>query len=143
MAVPVLIPTVTCETILLRPDIIDWAIATDNGYETAYREGVKEIVMSRPTRVDCSEYRHLSSLSYTSDWRLGGHIIEKYGISICPLFNEKGEGCWRAILREPYPYSTVTTECVEKTPLLAAMKAVVISRHGDSIEVPEFMLKLI
>jgi hypothetical protein len=66
----------------------------------------------------------------STDWALGGTIIEREGISVCPdeiapwcAFFDNGTA--------EYVFYTGTT------PLIAAMRCYVASKLGDEVELPE------
>jgi len=58
----------------------------------------------------------------STSWAIGGPIIEREGIGVFPLGNERG---WAAGLQSG------------PTPLIAAMRCYVASRLGDEVDVPE------
>lgn len=68
---------------------------------------------------------YLSRFNPSSDWNLGGPIIERERISLIPSPN------WTAVhvRRLGYPYSG-------PTPLIAAMRCYVAFRLGDEVEIP-------
>ena len=79
-------------------------------------------------------------LDYSSDWAHGGPTIERELIDIQAKFNSgssivpKGQWYWQA--------STVNEDDVAywfdgPTPLIAAMRCYVVSKLGDTAEVPE------
>lgn len=68
------------------------------------------------------------------DWAQGGPIIEKYGIAI---FN--GESRWAAEVRGPhidFEWIDTTTydEITGSAPLIAAMRAFVASKFGETVD---------
>ncbi|MBI3068113.1 MAG: DUF2591 family protein [Betaproteobacteria bacterium] len=57
------------------------------------------------------------------DWRQGGAIVEKLGVSI----NKMGEDTWIADINR-------AVFAVAHTPLVAAMRVVVMQRYGPAVE---------
>ena len=67
---------------------------------------------------------------YSTDWRVGGPIIEREGITIA----RRGKhSCseWGAVLND-FEFDEEGT-----TPLIAAMRCFVASKLGDEVEIPE------
>ena len=64
--------------------------------------------------------------NYSTDWSQGGPIIEREKISVV----EGMDGDWQAGMR-PYKFR------YGPTPLIAAMRCYVVSKMGDTAEVPE------
>ena len=70
----------------------------------------------------------------SSDWAIGGPIIEREWIEIVPWPNESDENLrWRATQHDVPGVLSVTGP----TPLIAAMRCYVASKLGDEVEVPE------
>ena len=70
--------------------------------------------------------------SYSTDWQLGGLIIEREGISLYLDTNN----LWQANIFDGNP--TVFGSGVEgETPLIAAMRCYVASKLGDEVEIPD------
>lgn len=64
----------------------------------------------------------------STEWAQGGPIIEEWQIDICAY-----RGSWRASRH----VGTAPTYGHGATPLIAAMRAYVISKLGETVEVPE------
>jgi hypothetical protein len=65
----------------------------------------------------------------STDWAHGGPIIERERILVQPEIGKKGCGnAWNAI-------SMADTEAYGPTPLIAAMRAFVASKLGDTIDI--------
>ena len=78
----------------------------------------------------------LRVLPYSTDWALGGPIIEREGISICNLeANAWGVEGWTASRGELW--SPSEDGWVSPTPLIAAMRCYVASKLGDEVQLPE------
>ena len=74
---------------------------------------------------------------FSTDWAVGGPIIEKQEIALEPMTDsDYGDG-WLATL------ANGSAVCMEFGPtmLVAAMRCYVLSRLGDEIEVPDEMCK--
>jgi hypothetical protein len=73
-------------------------------------------------------YDRQNTFNYSTDWTLGGAIIEREGIAVWQF----DDVTWRAIARYAVP------DPIEgATPLVAAMRCYVISELGDDVEIPE------
>ena len=70
-----------------------------------------------------------STHQYSTDWALGGPIIERESINL----NKEHDGI-HAVIMEPHGHDW--TEIVGSTPLIAAMRCYVDSKLGDEVEVP-------
>jgi Protein of unknown function (DUF2591) len=72
---------------------------------------------------------------YSTDWALGGPIIEQEGITIVPHSTENGViKEWKAGRDWPLPHFPFYWG---STPLVAAMRCYVASKLGDEVEIPE------
>jgi hypothetical protein len=72
--------------------------------------------------------------SNSTDWRIGGPIIEMERMCLSPP-GPKGENGWTATR-----FRTHRHEGVGPTPLIAAMRCFVASKLGDEVDVPEELL---
>lgn len=71
--------------------------------------------------------------AYSTDWRQGGPVIEREGISLL----EAGGG-WGA--RSKQDGLTIIRDRFGPTPLIAAMRCYVASKLGDEVDIPEELL---
>ena len=79
-------------------------------------------------------------LDYSTDWALGGPIIEREGIgffcnrtaAIGARFTPDAGADWRAFALNKH-----VLHYYGSTPLMAAMRCYVASKLGDTVEVPE------
>jgi hypothetical protein len=85
---------------------LDWAVAKADGYPD------EDIL------VDCDYW------NYSTDWRLGGSIIEREGIALY-LYSDSE---WNAHIGG--------RESVGPTPLIAAMRCYVASKLGEEVDLP-------
>jgi hypothetical protein len=107
------------QTVNLTGAALDWAVTKcelPKGWSDA------EIILGDET-------------DYSTNWALGGAIIEREWINI--VKNESGK-YWQAasekwMLNDGHP-------CIGETPLIAAMRCYVESQLGDDVEVPEELL---
>ena len=67
-----------------------------------------------------------STHQYSTDWALGGPIIERERLSVYDLGGDE----WGAD-------DNLTPRSTGQTPLIAAMRCYVASKLGDTVEVPE------
>ena len=84
------------------------------------------------------------SYSPSSRWNQGGPIIEREHLDVCWIpANEYFPACW--VVRTPRPEShrDFWVTGYGPTPLIAAMRCFVISRLGDTVEVPEELAALV
>ena len=70
--------------------------------------------------------------AYSTDWELAGPIIEREHISI----EQKHDGWWTSSIKYNYQDDPKHLHLGEN-PLIAAMRCIVASKLGDTIEVPD------
>lgn len=73
--------------------------------------------------------------SYSSDWSQGGPLIERFGITV--EYAMVGMGDWHAYQRNDED----NVGFYAHTPLEAAMRAIVAAELGDTVDVPEVLVK--
>jgi hypothetical protein len=102
---------------------LDWAVAKCEGLETYMDDGMVRLV-GQPFD------RNYAFWTPSTDWELGGPIIEREGVQL-----RCGLGGWVAL---PYD-SAFSEEAYQEgdTPLVAAMRCYVASKLGDEVELPE------
>jgi hypothetical protein len=101
---------------------LDWAVAVAEDY--ADIDIIDHIpIMDEAPPSWCKANGH--PFSPSSSWTHGGPIIEREQLLVQPL-----HGSWFAHYR-------LRPGCHGKTPLIAAMRAFVLAKLGDSVEVPE------
>jgi hypothetical protein len=71
---------------------------------------------------------------YSTDWAQGGPIIEREKIRLDTTWNCE-DGYWSARM------DTVGGWWLGDTPLIAAMRCYVVSRLGDTVEIPDELAK--
>ena len=104
---------------------LDWAVAKCMGHIDArrvvvdfkYRSGLDPIRWE-----PILDTYYSSSYSPSTEWDMGGPIIEREGLSFFQLSDDRG---WAAGLSDG------------PTPLIAAMRCYVRTEMGDEIEVPD------
>ena len=74
-----------------------------------------------------------SPYAYSSDWSLGGPIIERELIEL----GTSCEGGWFACMNNDIDTIAMLHYASAPTPLIAAMRCHVASKLGDEVEVPE------
>ena len=76
--------------------------------------------------------------NFSSNWLLGGPIIEREGIAIdCVRCDWSIESWCAALVYEDVEFDGVTrAEKYGPTPLIAAMRCFVASKLGDEVEIP-------
>lgn len=102
---------------------LDWAVAKCIGHLVAENHG-EYIRIHLP---NTKQSGHTLAFCPSTDWALGGEIIEREGICLwC------GDGAWEATIHsEDEP---VTQR--GNTPLIAAMRCYVASKLGDEVDIP-------
>ena len=119
---------------------LDWAVAKcEGGYDLQLRSTYGSKTAWQYTVLDEEEPErmdkfYLSDTSYSTDWNLGGPIIEReeIGFDCC---EGPEETMWQAnTLRRNKKGLHVTRG---PTPLIAAMRCFVASKLGDEVDVPE------
>lgn len=116
------------KTSVLTLEQLNWAVATCEGYTPLVHSHLATVMVERRNARGVMQPEHLSSLRYSTDWELGGPIIEQEGISLLdPTGNDID--AWRAYCGGHLAYGP--------TPLIAAMRCYVASKLGDEVEVPE------
>jgi hypothetical protein len=78
--------------------------------------------------------------SYSTEWALGGPIIEREGMLVGPSAGHRPVGVQWTALRMGV-LEAETHRHKGPTPLIAAMRCYVASKMGDTIEVPEALTK--
>lgn len=103
---------------------LDWAVATCS-YD-AY-DGLAAKIIQHPAYA-----KYYPKISPSTDWRLGGPIIERERISIRP---DVASEMFRAfVIRPP---DGLSYRYIGPTPLIAAMRCYVATKLGDEVEIPQ------
>ena len=102
---------------------LDWAVAKSEGWHIA-----DDYWISDPREAGTGQ--PLSDFNPSTDWSQGGPIIEREKIQI----KENGFGHW-------FAKKFINDGWVRgKTPLLAAMRSYVLSKLGDTVEIPSELI---
>lgn len=102
---------------------LDWAVAKALGYADDEISG------------ECK---------YSTDWAQGGEIIDKEGITVGVYHNEDGNTIpnkWQAYIGWKPDLLEPAFQADGPTAMIAAMRAIVSSKLGDEVEVPEELTK--
>ena len=109
---------------------LDWAVATCEGYDTAFTSAGDVIILREGVTDYFDPHRN---------WGWGGPIIEREMLCVgyrhqadpnyCPI-NDPATICWSRTTAGGYP-------SYGPTPLIAAMRCFCCSKLGDTVEVPE------
>lgn len=112
------------KTVELTGYALDWAVAKCEGL---HREDTVWEIWA-------------STHQYSTDWALGGPIVERECISVIKNIG----GSWRGSIRHTtshpltsHPVLAGWTNQNGQTPLIAAMRCYVASKLGDDVDVPE------
>ena len=130
------------ETCKLEGAALDWAVAQAIGLQVIFHvfsETVDTSTHERPSSIQVTMgadvYYHSGDMSLalyspSTDWSQGGPLIEQYRIDIgAPMETKSG----------PWDASTewgLLNGIEGDTPLIAAMRAIVAAKLGDTVEVP-------
>lgn len=134
----------TCD--LIGP-ALDWAVSTCEGY-TNLRRNVHRFdngwIMD-PPRIEFGPVL-LADNAFSSDWALGGPIIERKGISCFRHHMTAAPWVWCAHQVIPRPnmeggFSMTAIAIEGPTPLISAMRCHVASELGDEVDIPEELIK--
>ncbi len=127
---------------------LDWAVAQCDGYQPVYTTPAYQ---DSPLFLKRGHVRPLSDLRYSSDWTVGGPIIEREHIALRPTLTHTGyrmsgaSDAVEALIVLPNGATTFNPAAVVcdygPTPLIAAMRCYVASKFGEEIEIPEVLLK--
>ena len=120
---------------------LDWAVAKCEGYECEFGDEV-----SGPWLVPQEGYLHdekpLASFRPSTDWNLAGPIIKQEGITVMVTDIERHDdgtitfaNKWKAAT--PQQVLDCDDGSYGPTPLIAAMRAYVMAKLGDEINIPE------
>ena len=104
---------------------LDWAVAKCEGVTDEWREDGPFLWHGVPC---IRSGGHDVNYRPSSEWWLGGPIIEREKINLEPFSNINGEQ-WSA-----------DGEWDSPTPLIAAMRCYVASKLGDDVNIPEELL---
>lgn len=121
---------------------LDWAVATVEGREIVIH-GVGQYCYDRPGGVHCCKYGctfgprniqyDVADYSPSTEWSQGGPLIERYEVAISP--EQFG---WEAEVYNGGHMNPV--DGAGKTPLIAAMRAIVASELGREVDIPEELI---
>lgn len=127
---------VEVKTAQLEGAALDWAVAQVEKVQTTYRYG-RELVADH----DRGGIKLILSIrpiySPSTNWSQGGPLIQKYGCDLncmAPL-NAWEANCWDD--RVPSPGLHLQEA---ETPLIAACRAIVSAKIGDTVQVPKELL---
>lgn len=124
------------KTATLMPPALDWAVATIEGYGGLRKNPHafdQSLIMNRGDG-QCVLF---SSLKYATDWSLGGPIVEREGLEL-----KRGYGT--PLLWAAFTYDRWNVRASKgntgPTALIAAMRAHVARKLGDTIDIPDELL---
>ena len=113
---------------------LDWAVAkceggTDFWYDTIATYWIKLDGKDRALSKGWAQ-----SFTPSTDWAQGGPIIEREKIRLDTTWNQE-DGHWSARI------DSVGGWWLGDTPLIAAMRCYVVSKLGDTVEIPQGLIK--
>jgi hypothetical protein len=123
------------ETSELTGAALDWAVARCEGLLCfGYRTDGKRFA------VEDSDGQ-VEGFMPATDWAQGGPIIEREGISLTSYLDEE-DPYWIGSVECQYKNFNATAYYEEygPTPLIAAMRCYVVSKLGDTIDIPDELL---
>jgi len=122
--------TVQVPTSELVGEGLNYAVAKAVGKDVYAKEIWPSVVMVFTT----DGFRFMPS----ADWSQAGPIIEQYSVKLAPYFDSNGERLkWYALTAND---RSMVQACHEQV-LVAAMQAIVMSHFGDTVEIPEELVK--
>jgi hypothetical protein len=116
---------------------LDWAVARCEGLLCfGYRTDGKRFA------VEDSDGQ-VEGFMPATDWAQGGPIIEREGISLTSYLDEE-DPYWIGSVECQYKNFNATAYYEEygPTPLIAAMRCYVVSKLGDTVDVPEELINV-
>lgn len=113
---------------------LDWAVAKCEGYEQCNHPHLAQVWMERRNARGVTDYCHISSLRYSTEWAQGGPIIEREKID---LYLSTGHFAAAQWINIPGGGQLISKATDAPTPLIAAMCCYVASKLGDAIDIPD------
>jgi len=114
---------------------LDWLVATCVGHKPVFTSHwVTPVSEDTPRRVCVLMPSWVQPYEPSRNWAVGGPIIERENISLASQSTRWAE-FWQADIR----HSSKFTQWDHK-PLIAAMRCYVMSKLGETVEVPEELL---
>jgi hypothetical protein len=114
---------------------LDWAVAKCEGATDFYFDTVATHWVKLNGKDRALRYGWAQSYLPSTDWSLGGPIIEREGLGMWMYsWNEQGEPEVGWIVEDKHGSNMQTGP----TPLIAAMRCYVVSKLGADIDVPNF-----
>ena len=83
--------------------------------------------------------KHYPKVSPSTDWAQGGQIVEREKIGTTRV--DTNPDIWAAHITDPWRAASNVYSRLGDTPLIAAMRCYVASKLGDTVEIPEELLK--
>lgn len=105
--------------------VLDWMVAKCEGWDTT---GVYYLCLAVKHGELATRWEELR---YSSNWAFGGPIIERERLAIEPY----QDGGWLCV----HPTDRWYGNKSGPTPLIAAMRCYVVSKLGDTVEVPDWI----
>lgn len=125
--------TVEVKTSELTGAALDWAVAKAEGLEvSSIQLGARVWVgglMPAGVMPDASRW------SPSTDWAQGGPLIERERIATV-MVDDAEPVLWRGQLSDPFRALPSVQSHIGPTPLIAAMRCLVASKLGDTVQVP-------
>ena len=112
---------------------LDWAVAKGEGLNPNSDPKVRRQYCGYSGFAEANGFG-CAIKHYSTDWAVGGPLIEREWLDITPWPNESDEGLrWQCHQYDaPKPY-----QALGPTPLIAACRCFVVSRLGDEVDVPD------
>ena len=114
---------------------LDWAVAVCQGYKMERPKDL-QMINSEGHRIliNASESCKQHDYSPSTNWLLGGPIIEREEFCLMPILEDDDSTAWAADKRIDDLWDQNFTG---QTPLIAAMRCYVASKLGNEIEIPK------
>ena len=129
---------------------LDWAVAVVEGWEPVRGSTLRKVSVVLGIEIECLAFagKHIEGAmpeprSYypSTDWSQGGPLIEKYDVWLSPITDCEPSG-WDADVYELDGSEGTGVRTIQgcATPLIAACRAIVAAKLGDTVLVPAELL---
>lgn len=115
---------------------LDWAVAQVLGVKVRL-DPCYESALCFSTSRDATRFGGTWVFIPSRDWRQGGPIIEREAYN---LFRHNGGTEWCCACNVPRDGYTAIVTADGTTPLVAAMRCYVLSRLGDTVDIPDNLI---
>jgi len=121
---------------------LDWAVAVSEGATNLYFDTVScwWFTLNGADRVLSSGWSEKQNYCPSTDWRYGGPLIEQHRIATA-MVDDSEPVLWRGQLSDPFRALPSVQSHIGPTPLIAAMRCLVASKLGDTVQIPSELIQ--